>query len=223
MFKKKKCKRCGKNASDKYDFCPHCGNNLTNNSQEDFGLLGKTDSFFPENEIQLPFGLNKMFNSLMKNLTQELNKELQKEQNPKQNKANARGVSIRISTAGNQPPMIEIDSFGNPQRNNQPQEKKVQKVMPQKVLSNENLKKISGLPKKEPKTNLTRLSDKIIYEIDIPGVKSLDDVSIIKLENSIEIKALTKDKVYAKLIPISLPITNYLLEKGKLVLELGEK
>jgi len=54
----------------------------------------------------------------------------------------------------------------------------------------------------------------------MPGVKSMKAVSIIQLENSIEIKALAKDKVFHKIIPINLPIRKYNLEKGKLVLEL---
>ena len=48
-------------------------------------------------------------------------------------------------------------------------------------------------------------------------------ISIVKLENSIEIKAVSKKKAYIKLIPINMPITNYQLEKGKLILELEAK
>ncbi len=220
MFKKKKCKKCGKNVEDKYGFCPYCGNPV-HNSQEDFGMLGKNDFIPFGNDIRLPMGMNKIFSSLVKNLGKELNKELSNMNNevkksPKGVKKN--GISIRISTMGNNPPEIKIDSFGN----DKPTKKKIVREMPQKNLSIKNLKKLSGLPKEEPLTNVKRLSDKVIYEIEIPGVKSIEDISIIKLENSIEIKALTKNKVYAKLIPINLPITNYNLEKGKLVLELGE-
>ena len=221
MFKKKKCQRCKKNVNDKYDFCPSCGNPLNREFEEDFGLLGKNDFMQMGNDLQLPFGFNKIFNSLMKNLSKELSKELSGTEFPQKQNAGIKknGISIRISTSGNQSPKIKIDSFGN----NKPSQKKVVKEIPQKNLSKESLKKFSGLPKKEPKTNLKRFSDKVVYEIEIPGVKSLDDISIMKLENSIEIKALTKDTVYAKIIPINLPITNYNLSKGKLILELGEE
>ena len=77
--------------------------------------------------------------------------------------------------------------------------------------------------KKEPKTNVKRLSNTVIYEINMPGVKSLDDISIVKLENSIEIKAVAKDKAYFKLIPVNLAILDYELERGKLILELEAK
>ena len=49
----------------------------------------------------------------------------------------------------------------------------------------------------------------------------MKDVIINKLENSIEIKAFTKEKVYVKLLPVNLPVLNYKLKDGKLILELG--
>jgi len=62
-----------------------------------------------------------------------------------------------------------------------------------------------------------------VYEIKMPGVKSPEDISIIQLENSIEIKALANKKVFYKIIPINLPIRNYNLSKGILTLELDSK
>jgi HSP20 family molecular chaperone IbpA len=225
MFKKKKCAKCENTINDKYDFCPHCGNSLANGSkkQEDFGMLGKND-FFADNNIKLPMGFNTIFNTLVKSLGKELNKEFS-EMNKQMNKQNKKpgvkksGVSIRISTSGNKPPEIKIDSFGDNKQN----KKKLIKEIPQKKMSLSNIKKIRGLPKTEPTTNIKRLGDKVIYEIDIPGVTSTEDISIMKFENSIEIKALTKDKAYVKLIPINLPVTNYELDKGKLILELGQR
>jgi len=80
--------------------------------------------------------------------------------------------------------------------------------------------KLAKMPKKEPETIVRRLSDRIIYEISVPGVKNIKDVIINKLQNSIEIKAFAKDKVYFKLLPVSLPIKKYKIEDEKLVLEL---
>jgi len=42
-------------------------------------------------------------------------------------------------------------------------------------------------------------------------------------ENSIEIKAFSKDKAYFKFLPIALPLLGYKLLKEKLILELGER
>ena len=65
-------------------------------------------------------------------------------------------------------------------------------------------------------------SNKIIYEIEIPGVESIENVSIVQLENSIEIKAFSKDIGYEKILPINFPISKYQLSNGKLILELKE-
>jgi HSP20 family molecular chaperone IbpA len=229
MFKKKTCNKCGKKIVDKYEFCPYCGNSFRGDSgEEDWGMLGKDDLLPSSSEIKFPLGLNLIFNSLMKNLhTQfsKLDKEMKKEQkNTNGGKINIprkSGISISISTSGSKPPAIKINSFGDDQKLKQI--KKKVKEMPLNTLSKETLKKISTLPKQEPLTNIRRFSEKVVYEIDMPGVKSLKDVSIIKLENSIEIKALAKEKVYFKLISINLPIINYDFSKEKLILELGVK
>jgi HSP20 family molecular chaperone IbpA len=87
----------------------------------------------------------------------------------------------------------------------------------------EKQKKFSELKKEEPKTNIRRLSNRVIYELEMPDVKSLEDVSIIKLENSIEIKAIGKEKAYVKRMPINMPVVDYELSDGRLILELGVK
>ena len=69
---------------------------------------------------------------------------------------------------------------------------------------------------------MKRLGDKIIYEIEMPEVKSLNDVLINNLENSIEIKAIGEKLIYSKIIPINMPVINQELSQGKLILELGE-
>jgi len=46
------------------------------------------------------------------------------------------------------------------------------------------------------------------------------ELAINQLENSIEIKAASKDTVYSKKLNINLPILSYRLTKGNLILEL---
>ena len=86
-----------------------------------------------------------------------------------------------------------------------------------------NLQKFSTLPQAEPTTNVRRLSDRIIYEISLPQVKTIADISINKINNSIEIKAITKNQAWFKIMQINLPILNYNFEKEKLILELEAK
>lgn len=225
MFKKKKCQRCGKKINEDYDFCPHCGRANREFNEEDWGMLGKND-LEGMDDMKLPMGFNMLFRSLVKNLNKEmtrLDKEMKK-QGPKKG-IDKKGVSISISTAGDQPPKIKVRSFGDKPPVKTQRVKKIKQPVKRvlKNFSKEKLDKIKKMKKEEPSTNIRRFSDKVVYEIDIPGVKSMDDVSIVKLENSIEIKALTKDKVYDKIIPISLPIIDYILEKERLVLEFGDK
>ncbi len=221
MFKKKSCKRCGKKVDNKYDFCPYCGNPI-NEDKGDWGMLGKND-FIPSNELGLPKGFNMIFNSLMKNMSKQFNEMNKLDKNPKK-PIKKNGISISISTSNNGSPKIRVKSFGNNNIQNQAQKQKPQpKKNFSKSFSQKNAKKFSSLPREEPKTNIRRFSDKVIYEIEVPDVNSIEDVSITKLENSIEIRAITKDKAYFKLIPINLPITNYNLKEGKLILELDSQ
>jgi HSP20 family molecular chaperone IbpA len=220
MFnKKKKCEKCGKRIGEKYNFCPYCGKDAIKEGNEDFGMLGKNDFFPAENQIKLPLGFNTLFNSLMKNLSREFDEEIKKgfaEENSK--KANKEGISISISTFGNGVPKIKVSQMGN-----KPKQEKETEKQKKDTFTKEKIKKFSELKREEPKTNLRRLSNKLIYELELPGVNSIDDISIVKLENSIEIKAIGEKKSYAKIIPINLPITNYDLSKEKLILELGIK
>jgi len=210
---RKKCKKCGERISSKHRFCPNCGIPLKKTNSENWGMLGKNDF-----EEQNPFSnslldgftgnmFNKMLGSAMKMLEKEMKKEISRENiQPKTN--------VRLMINGKE---INLNDIKTSPKNIEKKEKLLDD------FSKESLKKFSQLPKKEPKTSVKRLSNTVIYEINIPGVRSLKDLSIVKLENSIEIKAVAKDKAYFKLLPINLPIIDYELEKGKLILELEAK
>ncbi len=232
MFKKK-CPKCKGKINKEFNFCPYCRTDLSKDS-DDFGMLGKNDFNMSQegNQLGLPRGFNMIFNSLMKNLDKqfrELDGNMSKNQTPKNQpkipNMKKGGLSISISTAGNKQPQIKVKSFGNQPKFKQKEQqvKKQIKEIPSNKLPQKALKGISKLPKKEPSTNIRRLTDRIIYDITIPGVQSLKDISIIKLENSIEIKAISKTKAYIKLISINLPLIDFKFSKGKLVLEFETK
>ncbi|MCH8945561.1 MAG: zinc ribbon domain-containing protein [Nanoarchaeota archaeon] len=222
MFGKKGCKKCGERIAKKYLFCPNCGNLLNKKKiKEDFGMLGKDDFVNEfENFQSSIFGgagekvLGKMLKSTMRMLEKEMKKEFKRKNNG--NIKNPR-TNFQLFINGER-----IDNFQTNRHTHQ-KIKKQKKEISSNNLPQNHLKKFSKLPKNEPKTNVRRFSDKVIYEINIPGVKSIKDVSIIKLENNIEIKAITKDKAYNKLIPFNFPITDYNFSRGKLILELDSK
>lgn len=205
MFRKKTCNNCKEKVKSSYNFCPNCGNQLKD-VKEDWGILGKNDGMNNLNEPAFMGGIsgsvmNKMLGSALKMLEKELQKEIQDETMPKR--------KIKL--------MINGKEVSTPDKTNFKKENI--KVLPIE-FSKENLKKWTTLKKEEPKTNLKRIGDKIQYEIEIPEVDSIKDISIIKLEKGIEIKAIGGEKAYAKTVPIDLPLKKYSLLQGKLTLEL---
>ena len=218
MFKRKNCKKCGKKASDKYEFCPYCGSSFNAPRQEDWGMLGKEDTINEfEQFTNSIFGgiggkmIGKMFDSTMKMLEKEMQKGINNPQNQPR-------TQMELFINGK-----KINLNQHPQQIPQKQIQKEVKKIPSIKLPQEKLKEFSKLPQKEPLTNIRRLSDRVIYELKMPGVKSTKDISIVPLESSIEIKAVAKDKAYFKIISIGLPIINYSLSKGSLILELGAR
>ena len=171
------------------------------------------------------FDMGFPFNTIFKQLTKQVEKELRnmdseiptfdESQSKKvSNQQMPMGISISISSSGGQP-RINVQELGK----SKAPLKAVKDNIPEIKLSEEQLTKLSKLPKEEPETSVRRLTNKIIYEINLPGVED-KNLIITRLQNSIEIKAFTKDKAFFKLIPVALPILNSELKDGKLVLEL---
>lgn len=247
-FWKKTCKNCRRKIEKGFSYCPHCGTSLINREKEEenYGFLGKKDirdledfNLFgrERSELRLPFGFNTVFKKLIKEMDKqfkELDKELGKEKIRKTNIERPfirkGGISINISS-GEGRPVIKVRSFGNlpefremESQIKQPIEKTIKtksKIKP--TISEEKAKKLAKLPREEAESKVRRLSGKVIYEIELPEVKSIKDIIVNQLENSIEIKAFSKDKAYFKFLPVSLPLLSYKFSKGKLILELGEK
>jgi hypothetical protein len=225
MFSKKTCQRCGRKTNKSDSFCPSCGTHLKKNQRKDeFGMLGENDSFDEVESLSNSlFGgmggmgglggnfMNKMISSTMKMLEKEMEKEMQKGDKNQNN--NFPRTKIKLMINGK-----EINLNDN-QDGSKKEEKQREKTIKFRKFSEEQISKFSKLPRKEPKTDLKRIADKISYEIEIPGVDSFEDISILPLESSIEVKAIAKEKAYSKSIPINLPIVNYVFSKGMLVLE----
>lgn len=206
---KRKCPGCAEKIEKKFNFCPWCGHSVKKYREEaDFGLLGRSDDIEQNknnfnNQLKLPFGLGKMVDSLIKQLEKELSgMEGQSGNFPK-------GFNIRIQTQRpNQAPMAPLNQKRAPQN------------FVRKNISVDELNRRKTLPKKEAESKVRRLSDKIIYEIETPGVKSKDDIVITKLEQGFEIKVYAKDVCYTKIIPLQVDIDGYSFKKDKVFVEL---
>ncbi|MEM4648056.1 MAG: hypothetical protein QXO12_01975 [Candidatus Pacearchaeota archaeon] len=204
MVFKKKCKNCNKEIDKKFNYCPYCGTK----QKEPDGLLDEIEEKIPI--INFGFsGILKDFNKIANEIIRQMDEEMKKidKRIPIENEK-PKGISIKITFTNQGIPNIDIIK----------PEKKEIKEEKIKRIKDESLKNIEKLPREEAKYKIKRLGNVIIYEINLPGVKSLDDIEIKKLENSIEIKAIGKDKVYFKLIPINLPIYKYELKKEKLII-----
>ncbi len=207
MLKKKKCKNCKERIKNSYSFCPNCGFPIKEQKNK-YGMLGKKDNK-QENLNPKVFGGigGGIMNKMLGNAIKMLEKEMAKEMGDNNNLSNGK---IKLMINGK-----EI----TPKKNKNDFDKKNTKFLPID-FSKDNLKKWKELSKEEPKSNIKRVDNKINYEIEIPEVRSIQDVSIIKLENSLEVRAVGEKKAYIKKIPIDLPLKKYSLLKGLLTLEM---
>jgi HSP20 family molecular chaperone IbpA len=213
----KKCPGCNNKIKKNYEFCPFCGNNFRNiYDKEDYGIIGKNDIL---NEPIFPGFGNSMFEKLLSQTMKMLEKQMKtmgEEMNPPFKKIPINEIN----------PNLNVQFFVNGKKVFPQVEEIIAETCPQpsrvKVnkMSEEKLGKFAKLKRIEPHLKMRRLGQKLIYELEVPGVKNLDDVLINRLESSIEVKALAKDKSYSKIINVNLPILRYGLNNGNLILEL---
>lgn len=247
MFKRN-CLNCGKSASKKYEFCPFCGashNCAGKIREEDYGFLGKEDVRTAEDNFYagMPLPFKMMIKPLMKELNKqvsEMNKELKPGQNGKSvkisEKVETRSIngkmpvtnfSIYIGAPGQKPVHIngslqnrKMISSGPVNlmhvNGNKSAGVRIKKELPK---FDKTYSKLRSLAKKEPETTIRRLADRIIYEISLPGVSSIKNINVAKMENGFEIKGYFDKILYTKTLSIDLPLADYSFEDNKLFLE----
>ena len=203
MLKKNKCPHCEEKIRNSHSFCPNCGSQLKE-SKNKHGMLGKND--FQQKQIT-PKIFSGIGGGMMNKLLSKMVTDLTKTQGNLNEKDIQEAMKQLLPGA-----KISIKKVNKPLQNNT-------KFLPID-FSNENLKKWKSLSKKEPESKLKRVDNKINYELEIPEVKSIKDISIIKLENSMEVRAVGEKIAYLKRIPINLPLKKYSLLKGFLTLEM---
>ena len=215
MFKKK-CPKCRQKINKDFEFCPSCGKDQKSvYDEKDYGFIGRND-LIEEKDFFSGIGdsfMEKMFSTAFKMLEKQMKnlpQELDENSKPKFQEAGIpNNLHMQLFVNGKR----VFPQFAERKQIN-PQNKK-----PRINISKERLEKISKLPREEPISKLKRISGKIIYELNVPGVKNIEDIIINRLENSVEIKALAKDKVYSKTLNIKLPVLGYRLTDGNLSVE----
>lgn len=212
MFSSGKCSQCEGKLKDAFSFCPYCGLDLRNPNSDtrDFGMLGKND-FAAGTPLRGGGGLgisdkliNSIFSSLMKNVEGQM-KNLNQDFDSKKSFPEIQRLPNGIK--------IKLGGFGNA---NKTEQKKTPKV-----ITEEQVKRMSKLPRSEAKADIRRFSDKVIYELNAVGVEDVNDIFVSKLETGYEVKAIGKSKVYVNSLPINLPLKKYYLKNKKLSIEFG--
>ncbi len=230
MFNKKiKC-LCGKKVDKKFEFCPYCGRNVQEKANYEKVRDKQVDAIMKDFEkaFGMPSLMKFPFEGLVKKMVKDIDKQFQEhdEQLSKQNNPQIikSGLSISINSSPEGEPIIKVRQLGgnntqiknNFSSINQPIK---DKKLPEKI-KDRTAEKLSKLPKQEPETTVRRLTDRIIYEISLPGVKNEKNLFIQKLQNSIEIRAFSDKQSYFKMIPVSFPLKNWKFDNEKLILEL---
>lgn len=205
-----KCQNCNSEVEEKFSFCPYCSNPLRDKEKEmkDFGLIGRNNSPELNEDPFAGMGItDKMLNSLLKSMMKTLNnqfKNLPTGENPGNARIEHLPNGIKISIGGSLPQA----------------QKPVKAKQPGKAgITEEQIERMSRLPRAEAKTKLRRLSNKVIYEIAASGIESPEDVIISKLETGYEIKVIGKNKVYINTIPVNLPVRGFSFDNKTLFVE----
>ena len=211
MFEKK-CNHCNKKVKRDFEFCPYCANPLKDR-KKDYGLLGKNDDdptslVAKESSSIMDKIIGSTVSSVMKMFEKEMGNSSKLENNPMKISP---GLQLYVNGQ-----RIPIQTGGK--NSNENVEEKNQKSKPPKI-SDEVLKNSVKLPRKEAKTKLTRLKDRVIYQLETPGIESLNNIVVNQLENSIEVKAYTKKAVYMKTLKVKLQLMSYSFKEDSVFLE----
>lgn len=176
MFKSQRCPNCGETIRREYRFCPHCGYELRN-----YGL-----SIFRDVEREFE-RLDKLFSKAFR--FPEL----------RVRPLESGGISISIRSGTGMEPRVEVKTFGK-YKELEPEIKRRLGIKPavEEVETKSRVAKVT----EEAKTKVERVGNVQVIRIYLPGVRSEADIEVRRLEQSIEIKAFAKDKVYFSLIPV---------------------
>lgn len=192
MLKRKRCGNCGKVIKEEWSYCPFCGATIGEKMgiKTKWGELGTFGfRFFEEieKEIEREFNrLDKEFREFEEGLPY----------------VSGGGISIRIESTGEGKPKIWVKTTGD--------FKKYEPEIRARLGLREGVKEVEEekvelkVPPvtEEPETKVEKGKDYMRIEITLPDVEDEKNIEIRKLEQSIEIKAVAKDKAYFKLLPI---------------------
>lgn len=230
------CRRCGKGVDKGWRFCPNCGSGLEERSRSLFDDIfsrfrrefDETDRMF-DREFEV-LDLSPFFRNLKR--------------------PRGTGFTIKITRRGGEQPKVDVKTFGNvnPQevrkevaqgmkslglrpvppvteKRQGPQERPAERTASQPAEQpREQPEESPAQPPRvteEPKTQVRSVGTKVMVEMELPDVKSRDDIEVKELESSVEVRARAGDKAYFKIItkPEQFSVKSKSFENGRLHLE----
>ncbi|MEM5815188.1 MAG: zinc-ribbon domain-containing protein [Candidatus Aenigmatarchaeota archaeon] len=208
MFKgKDKCPKCGSSVEKNWSYCPICGWPLKEKYREErffedfFDFEGIARKI--EREVE---EFDKLFKVDFKSPKIKIS-----------HPSSFSAISITIHSGTGVKPKIEVRTYGDMKK----YEPEIKKKLGIREIEEEEEESYEA-PKftEEPEAKIDDLGDRVLVEIKLPGVEKEEDIKIHMLEQSLEVRARTKDKLYFKLIPLKGKIVRKEFSKGKLVLEI---
>jgi HSP20 family molecular chaperone IbpA len=242
-----RCRRCGFELDGKWGFCPRCGTRKGGDMFDSFGrdLFSQIFSQM-RNSFRDMEGFERMFERDIEalDLSPWFRRRPDKERvlKPLQKK----GFTVHITTGTGMRPKVNVKTYGDvnkekierevydklgvqkiPQTQKAPHPEKVEDKSEQhgERRSRFSLPSITrkSVPKctEEPKADVKRIGDKVTVDICMPDVKSTDNIEIKELESSVEVKAVTGDKAYFKILtkPAQFGLSEKSFKDGTLHLE----
>jgi len=217
-----KCRFCNAEIEKGWKFCPKCGSiqkNLFSDMDKIVNRMFKEmrsmdSSFDKQAEV---FDMSPMFRKINRHKIHI---------KPGQKRS---GFTLRISRSGGKPPAVSVKTFGDVDKNKVVTQirdrfgikSKINSATPKKVEKNEERELKIPNKTEEPRSTIKKTIHKVLIDVELPKVKSLKDVSVKELENSIEIKAVAGDKGYFKILtkPATFNLIRKELKNGVLHLE----
>ncbi len=178
MFWKNKCNFCGYKINNDWNYCPNCGK-----PTKDRNIEGIFSGMFEDIEKEFE-RIDKMFKT--------------SDFDFKSPKIKGGSIHITVQSGTGMEPKVEIRTSGEYKK----LEPEIKRRFGLQEITEKEEKQRKVKITEEPKAKKIMKGNKTIITIELPDVKSEEDIEIKRLEQSIEIKAFAGDKAYFKLIPI---------------------
>ncbi|GEM_PF-1160848 len=190
-----KCKYCGRELKPDFVYCPYCGEKITKGNP--------LTNFFEQ--------MDKMIRDMERKIWPSFSKEMEKEIESIEKEVPMRPTTIRFKIIT---PKVQV-----------PHKPEVKEPKPKEIKSKQTkIKRLTKVSKNvvEPVTSIKRRAGRIYIEVLLPDIKRMEDIMLNELEESIELRAFTKDKTYFKIIrlPPNSNIVDTKFEHGKLLITL---